>query len=53
MDSFGVVEAYQHKTTTTSIMTVIKKDDFEDFELQDFNLEAYIKALPETKSFIH
>ena len=53
MDSFGVEEAYQHKTALTSIMTVVKKDDFDDFKLQDFNLETYVKALPETKSFIH
>jgi hypothetical protein len=53
MDSFGVEEAYQHKTAPTSIVTVVKKDDFDDFNLQNFNLETYIKALPETKSFIH
>ena len=53
MDSFGVEEAYQHKTAPTSIMTVVKKNDFDDFKLQDFNLETYVKALPETKSFIH
>lgn len=53
MDSFGVEEAYQLITDPSSIMTVVKKNDFDDFNLQKFNLDTYVKALPETKNFIH
>ena len=53
MDSFGIEEAYQNKKEPTSIMTVVKKNDFNEFKLDDFKLETYVKALPETKSFMH
>lgn len=53
IDSFGVNEAYQEATDSSSILTVFKKDDFNTFNLNEFSLETYIKAVPETKNFIH
>lgn len=53
MDSFGVDEAYQNKKQPTSVITVVKRQDFDEFKLSDFQVENYIQALPETKSIIH
>ncbi len=53
MDSFGVDEAYKNKKYPASILTVVKREDFDEFKLNEFQVETYIKALPETRSFMH
>ena len=53
IDSVGVDEAYQSITSSTSVMTVVKKEDNNQFKLKEFNLENYVKALPMTRSLIH
>ena len=53
MESFGVEEAYKHKKEPSSILTVVKKDDNNNFKLNSFKLDVYLKALPETRQYMN